>query len=50
MAVRYDVAPGNVRLEGGFAYLFAGDFMDEAPNSRRQGDVTYAYTQIALTF
>ena len=50
MAVRYDVAPGNVRLEGGFAHLFAGDFMDEAPNSRRQGDVTYAYTQIALTF
>jgi hypothetical protein len=50
MAVRYDVAPGNVRLEGGFAHLFAGDFMDEAPNSRRQGDVTYAYTQIVLTF
>jgi len=50
MSVRYDAAPGNVRLEGGFAHLFAGDFMDEAPNSRRQGDVTYAYTQIAVTF
>ncbi len=50
MSVRYDTAPGNVRLEGGFAHLFAGGFMDDAPNARRQGDVTYAYTQIALTF
>lgn len=50
MSVRYDAVPGNVRLEGGFAHLFAGDFMDDAPNTRGQGDVTYAYTQIALTF
>ncbi len=50
MSVRYDAVPGNVRLEGGFAHVFSGEFMDDVPNSRRQGDVTYAYTQIALTF
>lgn len=50
MRMRYDVAPGNLRLEGGFAHLFAGEFMDDAPNARGQGDVTYAYTQIAVTF
>lgn len=50
LSVRYEPAPGNVRLESGFAHVFAGDFIDDAPNSRRPGDVTYAYTQIALTF
>ncbi|MGR9090764.1 MAG: alginate export family protein [Gammaproteobacteria bacterium] len=50
MRLRYDVAPGNARLEGGVAHLFSGGFMDDAPNSVGQGDVTYVYTQIALTF
>jgi len=48
--LRYNVAPDNLRLEAGFAHLFSGGFMDDAPNSRGQGDVTYLYSQFALTF
>jgi hypothetical protein len=48
--VRWNVDPSNVRLEAGLAHLFAGEFIDDAPNSNRQGDSTYLYTQLALTF
>ncbi|NNL64871.1 MAG: alginate export family protein, partial [Myxococcales bacterium] len=46
--LRYDVVPGNVRLETGFAHLFDGGFVKSAPNSNRQGDTTYGYLE--LTF
>jgi len=48
--VRWNVIPNNVRLEAGVAHLFSGEFINEASNSDRQGDSTYAYSQIALTF
>ena len=44
--VRYDIAPGNLRLEAGFAHLFAGEFMDEVDG---EGDTTYFYVQTNLT-
>ena len=48
--VRFDVLPGNVRWESGYAHLFGGDFIDEAPGSNRQGDSDYAYSQLVLRF
>ena len=48
--VQWNILPGNVLLESGIAHLFAGEFMDEAPNSNRQGDATYCYSQIEITF
>lgn len=50
LRVRFKLIPGNVMLEAGYAHLFAGDFIDEAPNSNRQGDSDYVYTQISLDF
>ncbi len=50
LRIRWKLLPGNVMLEGGYAHLFAGDFIDEAPNSNRQGDSDYVYTQIKLGF
>lgn len=47
--LRWDVAPKNVRLEVGGAYLFAGDFLKNAPNGRGE-DVAYAYAQMFLYF
>lgn len=48
--VRWDLRPNNVRLETGIAHLFAGEFMDDAPNTNGQGDSTYFYAQASLTF
>ncbi|MFT4562258.1 MAG: hypothetical protein ACI9BW_002002 [Gammaproteobacteria bacterium] len=48
--VRWNILPGNVLLETGVAHLFAGEFMAKAPNSNRQGDATFFYSQIGLTF
>lgn len=50
MRVRWDLFPGNLRLEAGWAHLFAGGFRDDAPRSNGQGDVTYLYTQATLRF
>ncbi|MGR8948239.1 MAG: alginate export family protein, partial [Gammaproteobacteria bacterium] len=48
--VRYNPAPNNVQLEFGVAHLFAGDFIEHAPNANDADDVTYAYSQITLKF
>jgi hypothetical protein len=48
--LRWNVVPKNIRLEFGFAHLFAGEFIEDAPNSNEQGDSTHLYSQIALTF
>ncbi|MFA5257122.1 MAG: alginate export family protein [Opitutales bacterium] len=45
---RWDAVPGNVQFEFGFAYLFAGEFMHDAPNSPDQGDAFYTYAQISF--
>lgn len=49
MRLRWDVVPGNVRLETGAAHLFAGKFADDAPNGNDQGDATYVYTQLVFS-
>ena len=48
--VRYNPMPNNVRLEFGVAHLFAGEFIEQAPNANAADDITYAYSQITLTF
>jgi hypothetical protein len=47
--VRWDVLPGNLRLESGYAHLFDGEFIEDAPNSSRPGDVNYFYLQAAIS-
>jgi len=48
--LRYDVLPGNVRLDTGFVYFANGDFAHHAPNATRQGDTAYTYVELTLTF
>jgi len=48
--LRFDVIPENLRLEAGYAHLFAGEFIDDAPNSNDQGDSDYVYTQVSIGF
>ena len=49
-AVRYDLLPGNLRVEVGAAYLFQGSFARDAPNANGNGDPAYFYVQATLTF
>lgn len=49
MRVRWRPFPGNVLVEAGYAHLFAGEFIDSAPNSNR-GDSNYVYSQVILEF
>jgi hypothetical protein len=44
------VIPKNVRLEVGYAHLFAGEFIEDAPTSNDEGDSDYVYTQVVLGF
>ncbi len=48
MRLRWEVVPGNVRLETGVAHLFSGEFMNNSPNSNGQGDATYVYSQLVF--
>ncbi len=48
--VRVELVPKNLKLEFGLAQLFAGGFIDEAPNATGQGDTTYAYIGTTLSF
>jgi len=48
LRLRFDVLPGNVRIEGGFAHLFAGGFRHDVPGSNGQGSSTYGYVQATL--
>lgn len=50
LRVRWDALPRNVRVEGGWARLFAGDFLRRAPNSTLEGDVNYAYMEVMVWF
>lgn len=47
--VRWDVLPSSLRLEGGLAHVFHGDFQSNAPNGQNT-DTTYGYLQAAWTF
>lgn len=48
--LRWDVLPGNLRLDTGVTWLFPGTFADQAPNATRQGDTVYAYFELSLFF
>lgn len=48
--LRWDPWPGHIRMELGGAYLFAGEFIDNAPNATGQGDTAYGYAAFELTF
>ena len=48
--LRWEVVPGNLRLEVGGAHLFAGGFFDDAPNATGQGDPTYGYVAVDVRF
>ena len=50
LRVQWDLLPRNLRLELGYAHLFAGRFIREAPNSNRQGDSNYVYTQAMIWY
>jgi len=50
LRVRWDVLPGNVRIDTGVTHLFAGEFMERAPNSTQQGDVNFVYVELTLQF
>ncbi|NNL86876.1 MAG: alginate export family protein [Myxococcales bacterium] len=47
---RWDVLPGNLRMEAGYARLFDGEFVRSAPGSNDPGDIDYFYTQASVTF
>ena len=49
MRLRWFVLPGNALLEVGYARLFAGRFIEEAPNANG-GDTNYFYSQVLLNF
>lgn len=49
MRLRWKVLPGNLLLEGGYAHLFDGEFLQEAPTSSRPGDLNYAYIQAVIS-
>jgi hypothetical protein len=49
LRVRWRPLPRNLLLEAGYAHLFAGEFIDEAPNSNG-GETNYVYSQVLLEF
>ncbi len=44
--LRWDILPGNMRMETGFVHLISGDLM----NAVNRNDVTYGYFQAAIKF
>ena len=50
LRVRYDVLPGNMFIETGGAYLFAGDFLDNTSNSGDGQDTRYGYLEMIWNF
>ena len=49
-SVGWIVLPGNVGLEVGGALLVDGEFPGQAPNGSGEGDSSYLYTQVTLSF
>lgn len=50
LRVRYDLLPGNTHIEVGGAYLFAGAFLERAPNAATRGDSRYGYFEVVSQF
>ncbi|MGK0203984.1 MAG: hypothetical protein ACI89X_001663 [Planctomycetota bacterium] len=47
---RYEAIQKRMHIEVGAAYLFAGSFLDRAPNSQGGADSRYAYVQMTWLF
>jgi hypothetical protein len=50
LRLRFQPLRGNLMLEAGYAHLFAGEFIEKAPNATHRGDSNYVYTQATLKF
>ncbi len=48
--MRWWAIPKRVRIEAGAAFLFAGSFLERAPNAPTRGDIAYSYTTALLTY
>jgi hypothetical protein len=48
--VRYEIAPDNVELEVGAAWLLKGRFLKTAPDAPDPSDTVYFYAQVAVAF
>ena len=48
--IRWDILPGNCRLDTGVATLFKGSFLQNAPNANPNGDTLYAWVECTVTF
>jgi hypothetical protein len=48
--LRWDIIPENLRWEIGGAYLFEGEFADDAPNANNEGDSNFLYSQFTFSF
>jgi hypothetical protein len=48
--IRFQILPGNLGLELGFAHLFTDEFREEVPTNNGQGDTTYVYAQTVVSF
>lgn len=46
----WTIAPGNLALEVGGAWLSNGEFIDDAPQASGNGDSSYFYTQVHISF
>lgn len=49
MRLRWNILPGNLKFEAGYAHVFDGEFIQDAPNSPRPGDFNYVYTQMVIS-
>jgi hypothetical protein len=50
LRLRWDLLPGSLRLDTGYARLFGGSFLDRAPNSNGGQDSGYAYFELSVFF
>jgi hypothetical protein len=48
--IRWDIVPGNCRLDTGVATLFKGSFLENAPNANPNGDAVYGWVEWTFTF
>lgn len=46
---RFWIKPDRARLGIGYAHLFKGSLLNEAPNAPRNGDSNYGFTELTLT-
>jgi len=47
---QWQVLPGNLMVEAGYARLISGEFIHNAPNAGHHGDTNYFYTQAVINF